>query len=73
MPSERDPRKDPKPGDSVLIGRTFLNCIARGTGRAWQLVYVIEETLTWGHVASNMDYRKWRKLVKNSRIIHAAD
>lgn len=71
--AKRDPRLNPKAGDSILIGKTFIECTARGTGRSWQMVYVIEETLTWGHVASNMDYRTWRKLAKDSRIIHAAD
>ena len=71
--TEQDVRENPKAGDSILIGKTFIRCTARGRGRSWQMVYVIEETLTWGHVASNMDYRKWRKLAKNSRIIYAAD
>ena len=71
--AERDPRRDPKAGDSILIGKTFIRCTARGRGRSWQMVYAIEETLTWGHVASNMDYRTWRNLAKDSRIIHAAD
>ena len=71
--TEQDVRENPKAGDSILIGKTFLECTARGTGRSWQMVYVIEETLTWGDVASNMDYRTWRNLAKDSRIIHAAD
>jgi phosphoribulokinase len=71
--AERDPRLDPKAGDLILIGKTFLECTARGRGRSWRMVYAIEETLTWGHVASNMDYRTWRNLARDSRIIHAAD
>ena len=71
--TKQDVREKPKAGDSILIGKTFLRCTARGRGRSWQMVYAIEETLTWGHVASHMDYRTWRNLAKDSRIIHAAD
>ena len=71
--TEQDVRENPKAGDSILIGKTFIRCTARGTGRSWQMVCAIEETLTWGDVASNMDYRTWRNLAKDSRIIHVAD
>lgn len=71
--SERDPRINPKAGDTVLIGRTCLRCTARGTGRAWQLVFAVEETLTQGDMPCHMDYRTWRNLAKDSTVIYAAD
>jgi hypothetical protein len=68
MQTDRDPRKDPRPGDVVgkaEISRTITDVTA---------VWVRFERVVKGRTYSRWNrHRVWRKWAKGAEVIHAAD
>ena len=65
MTSERDPRKDPKPGDTVRVAK----CKA--------LVSAVDEYIHWKCLCCGEDGRctpsEWREWAFDAEVPHAAD
>ena len=71
MPSERDPRKDPKPGD-VLFGNNGGRK-ERRTVTAVAVKMVMYTKRADGYMESMRPLRSWQSWAKDAEVIHRAD
>ena len=66
MPSERDPRKDPKPGDVLRNGFKTLHVLFSDSRMVRYKLGALKPVL-------HADSEGWREWAKDAEVIHRAD